>query len=96
MKQQKLIKPREYKIKTVDDFRQIPEDKIDKSLKEFGTALRVRKNMETTMNILGKSISGKDKVLDLTIPEFTWIDDKEKKLTVNIRNNRRAKTVKPK
>lgn len=88
MKQQKLIKPCEYKIKTVDDFRQVPEDKIDKCLKEFGTALKVRKNMETIMNLTGKSISGKDKVLDLTIPQFIWIDDKEKKLTVNIRNHR--------
>ena len=85
MKQQKLIKPPEYEIQCLDDFRKIPEDKIDKCLKEFGDALRVRKGMENMMNAIGETLSGIDKTVDLTIPRFTWIDDKEKKLTVHLK-----------
>lgn len=88
MSQQKLFKPKEYEIKTIDDFRKIPLEKIDKCLKEFAIALKSRKHMEEAMNSIGKQISGLDKVLDLTIPRFIWIDDKENRLTFNLINQK--------
>lgn len=87
MKQQRLIEPPEYKIESLDDFRKIPEDKIDKCLKEFATGLKLRKRMENLMNVIGENLSGIDKTVDLTIPRFIWIDDKEKKLTIHLQDS---------
>lgn len=85
-----MRKPLKYQIQSLDDFRKIPENKIDKCLKEFGDALKVRKAMEKVMNVIGKGLSGIDKTIDLRIPSFIWTDDKEKKLTIHLKQPKKT------
>ena len=85
-----MTKPIKYEIQSLDDFRKIPENKINKCLKEFGDALKVRKAMEKAMNVIGKNLSGIDKTIDLHIPSFTWTDDKEKKVTIHLKQPKKA------
>ena len=75
----------EYKIKTVDDFLQLPVDRIHDCLDEFAAMLVATKTASIALVDLCESLGQKVEGSALRIPMFTWIDDGKKDQTFNVR-----------
>ena len=70
-----------YKIKTVNDFLAIPEDKLEKCLDEFKVAVLATKAMVDLENAIGQVVGVKEVVF---MPSFTWVDDEANNITINV------------
>jgi len=64
---------RTYRIRTVLDFQDVPEDKLDACLKEFRTFVRI---IAPFRALVGDCVRVSD--------EFTWVDDGENNIIINI------------
>ena len=62
------MKPKKYTLKTVEDFLQIPDDRLDECLREFAIALRYVRAVEAK----ARDADAKAKI---HMPYFGWIDD---------------------
>lgn len=68
------MRPNEYLIETVNDFRKIPDDRLDDCLKEFGQLLKKIDNYVPPTN----------RTL-YVMPYFKWIDDNKQNISVEIK-----------
>jgi len=75
--------PITYNIKTVEDFLNVPEDRIDRCLEEFKCYLELVPKMIDMMEAL--SDEGKEKVKHNMI--FAWTDDNINKSTITVEVN---------
>jgi hypothetical protein len=66
-----MADPKTYHIETVADFLKVPEDRLEYCLSEFLTVLRAFRDFEA---LIGHEL----------VPAFTWIDDREQHLTVQV------------
>ena len=70
-----------YTIKEVNDFLELPDDRIEDCLKEFKTFIVLAKRQRTVTIELAKAIQiDADVSTDNT---FVWIDDGENNITIN-------------
>lgn len=76
------MEDKQYRIETVNDFMQIPLDRIDACVEEFVEGLKHAKQMsdntEMLIGILGSEVSAK-----VDFCGFTWIDDDKNEKTYN-------------
>ena len=87
--------PKEYVIREVKDFLNIPENKLDACLEEFKQAILLAKNTQLLLHTIAENIpaiknttnnSRKTRRTSNTISfhTFVWIDDKNKIANVRI------------
>lgn len=73
------IKPRHYKIREVQDFLNVPEDRLEVCLGEFAVFIGMLRNLERKVNSLAE-LTGEDP--QMTEVTFEWIDDGKKERTI--------------
>ena len=73
------IKPRHYKIREVQDFLNVPEDRLEVCLSEFSVFIGTMRDLERTVNSLAE-LTGEDP--QMTKATFEWIDDGKKERTI--------------
>ena len=75
-----------YEVKSIMDFLEIPEDRLDDCLVEFRSFLETLREL-TTVAKLGAEMMGQDPIEALKLMAFTWVDDGKTDVTVNIETN---------
>ena len=82
------MEPKKYLLKTVEDFLQIPDDRVDECLREFAVVLRMVNEIEAkSQNSIAEVNTGlKVKIL---MPYFGWIDNGRSDKYIVIRNGNR-------
>ncbi len=75
------IKPTHYKIREVQDFLNVPEDRLEVCLSEFAVFIGTMRDLERTVNSLAE-LTGEDP--QMTEVTFEWIDDGKKERTIKI------------
>ena len=77
----------EYIIESFQDIMKIPPEKIDKFMAEFQEALLIAYHTTKLAEEIGEAIVLDDRVSKETVclmKRFTWKDDDENKLTINL------------
>lgn len=83
------MEAKRYEISSVNDFLKVPEEKLDRCLEEFKTALVTHKVMTALFMssieaLAGKEIDWNESAEITSMPKFTWIDDDKGNITVRI------------
>lgn len=68
-----------YEIKSLDDFLNVPENRVDACLYEFKTTLMAMRMMRTLNADLGHG-----ETVMILFPSFTWVDDGKMDMSVQI------------
>ena len=72
-----------YKLKTVMDFTQVPEDRIDACLEEFKDFIGHMRLLHNLARDVARIAGAKD--VDLSESFFEWIDDGKRERTLKVR-----------
>lgn len=78
-----MSKPITYKIKTVEDFLEVPEDRIERCLEEFKCYLELVPQMINLLELAGEEDVSKVKH-DMI---FAWTDDDLNKVNISVEVN---------
>lgn len=73
----------EYRIETVADFLNVPEDRIEDCLKEFADFIELSRAMLQAASFMAQIMGIEDKS---KIGAYTWIDDGKKEKTVRFQS----------
>ncbi|MDT5061480.1 MAG: hypothetical protein QOH63_1939 [Acidobacteriota bacterium] len=81
-----MEQPKHYLIKTVEDFFQVPADRVERCLKEFGIMLYTARFVKD----IAAEVATTDAV---KVRVFEWIDDDKLKVTIRLGTEERLASV---
>ncbi len=78
-----MSKPKEYKISKVQDFFEVPIEKLDACLEEFREYINMAHDLKSRFAAVAENIGAKDAQADIGL--FHWIDDARKDVTIELK-----------
>jgi hypothetical protein len=73
-----VIENAKYHIRSVEDFLEVPEDRIDDCLTEFAAAVRAARHTRNILFLIAEDQGHALPADAVRLPEFIWIDDGER------------------